>query len=141
MSTTTWKIDAAHSGVQFTVRHMVVAKVRGSFRRWSAQLLIDAAEVTRSSMEISIEAGSVDTGQAPRDEHLRSPDFLDTASAAHSAELRTARRSARRLRALLVATAVLLVVAIAAGSVSLVQRGEARDRARAAELTALRLLE
>ena len=64
-------------------------------------------------------------------------EFLETASAAHDAELRTARRSARRLRALLAATAVLLVVAIAAGSVSLVQRGEARDRARAAELTRL----
>jgi DNA-binding SARP family transcriptional activator/WD40 repeat protein len=64
-------------------------------------------------------------------------EFLETASAQHDAELRTARRSARRLRSLLVATAVLLVVAIAAGSLSLVQRGQARDRARAAELTRL----
>jgi DNA-binding SARP family transcriptional activator/WD40 repeat protein len=64
-------------------------------------------------------------------------DFLETASAEHDAELRTARRSTRRLRALLASVAVLLVVAIAAGSLSLVQRGEARDRARAAELTRL----
>src|SRR6185312_6250823 len=53
-------------------------------------------------------------------------DFLETATAAHDAELRSARRSARRLRALLAATAVLLVVAIAAGTLSVVQRGQAR---------------
>jgi DNA-binding SARP family transcriptional activator/WD40 repeat protein len=63
--------------------------------------------------------------------------FLETASAEHDAELRTARRSTRRLRALLSAVAVLLVVAIVAGSLALVQRGQARDRARAAELTRL----
>jgi DNA-binding SARP family transcriptional activator/WD40 repeat protein len=64
-------------------------------------------------------------------------DFLATASATHDAELRAARGRARRLRALLTATAVLLVVAIAAGSLFLVQRGEARDRARAEEMTRL----
>jgi polyisoprenoid-binding protein YceI len=77
MSTTTWKIDPAHSGVEFTVRHLVVAKVRGCFRRYSAKLVIDDADLVRSSVEVSIEAASVDTGEAQRDGHLRSPGFLD----------------------------------------------------------------
>jgi DNA-binding SARP family transcriptional activator/WD40 repeat protein len=73
----------------------------------------------------------------PREVNRRERDFLDTANIAHDAELRTARRTARRLRTLLAATAVLLVVAIAAGSLSLIQRSEARDRAQAAELAQL----
>ena len=77
MSANTWKIDEAHSGIHFTVRHMVVAKVHGQFRRWSAELPIDEADPTRSSATVTIEAGSVDTGNPQRDGHLRSPDFFD----------------------------------------------------------------
>jgi polyisoprenoid-binding protein YceI len=77
MSTATWRIDAAHSGVAFAVRHLVVAKVRGCFRRYDGRLVIDDGDLTRSSVKVSIETASVDTGNAQRDTNLRSPNFFD----------------------------------------------------------------
>jgi polyisoprenoid-binding protein YceI len=58
---------------------MVISKVRGHFTRWSATLTLDTAELTRSSVEVDIEAASIETGVADRDTHLRSADFLDVA--------------------------------------------------------------
>jgi polyisoprenoid-binding protein YceI len=77
MANTTWQVDGAHSTVGLTVRHMVISKVRGRFGRWSAKLALDSADLARSSVEVEIEAASIDTGVADRDAHLRSPDFLD----------------------------------------------------------------
>lgn len=74
---TRWQVDPAHSGIQFTIRHMVIAKVRGSFDRWTAALHLDEADLTRSSVEARIEAASIDTRNADRDNHLRGPDFFD----------------------------------------------------------------
>ena len=111
------------------LHHHLAASAAG----WEAEGR-DPAELYRGArLASALDWSTAHPGEANRLER----EFLDTASAAHDAELRTARRSARRLRALLAATAVLLVVAIAAGSLSLVQRGEARDRARAADLTRL----
>lgn len=76
MALETWQVDAAHSGVHFTVRHMVIAKVRGRFTRWTAKLQLDPADLSRSSVEVEIDAKSIDTGEPDRDTHLRSPDFL-----------------------------------------------------------------
>jgi polyisoprenoid-binding protein YceI len=72
-----WQVDAAHSAVNLTVRHMVISKVRGHFSKWNAKLALDTADLARSSVEVEIEAASIDTGVADRDAHLRSPDFLD----------------------------------------------------------------
>src|SRR5262245_26080451 len=72
-----WNIDAAHSGISFSVRHMVVSKVRGRFGKFSGRLDIDDGDLTRSVVEATIDASSIDTGTAQRDTHLRSPDFLD----------------------------------------------------------------
>lgn len=72
-----WQVDGAHSAVNLSVRHMVISKVRGRFTRWNAKLALDTADLSRSSVEVSIEAASIDTGVADRDTHLRSPDFLD----------------------------------------------------------------
>ena len=80
MTTTTnsdWNIDPVHSGINFSVRHMVVSKVRGRFTKYSGTLAIDDADLTRSTVEATIDAASIDTGTAQRDTHLRSPDFLD----------------------------------------------------------------
>jgi polyisoprenoid-binding protein YceI len=77
MTTATWNIDAAHSGIHFTVRHMVVARLHGQFRRWSAEIAIDETDLTRSSVGVTIEAASVDTGNAQRDADLRSGNFFD----------------------------------------------------------------
>jgi len=72
-----WNIDTVHSGINFSVRHMVVSKVRGRFTKYSGTLAIDDADLTRSVVEATIDASSIDTGTAQRDTHLRSPDFLD----------------------------------------------------------------
>jgi polyisoprenoid-binding protein YceI len=80
MTTTTnsgWNIDTVHSGINFSVRHMVVSKVRGRFTKYTGTLAIDDADLARSSVEATIDAASIDTGTAQRDTHLRSPDFLD----------------------------------------------------------------
>ncbi len=63
--------------MNLTVRHMVISKVRGRFTRWSARLALDTADLSRSAVEVEIEAASIETGVADRDTHLRSPDFLD----------------------------------------------------------------
>jgi len=79
MATNTWDIDVTHSAVQFHVRHMVISKVHGRFARWSGALQLDTADLTRSSVDVRIDAASVDTQVADRDAHLKSPDFLDVA--------------------------------------------------------------
>lgn len=72
----TWAIDGAHTVVGFTARHLMAAKVRGSFNTVNGT--IDIAENPEgSTVEVSIDAGSINTGAEDRDAHLRSPDFLD----------------------------------------------------------------
>lgn len=72
----TYVIDATHSGIEFVARHLMVAKVRGRFSAFSGTLQI--AEVPEeSSVEVTINAASIDTRDEQRDGHLRSPDFLD----------------------------------------------------------------
>jgi polyisoprenoid-binding protein YceI len=71
-----WGIDTAHSNIQFAARHMMISKVRGSFRDFSGTLVV-GEDPTDSALEVVIEAASIDTGDPTRDEHLRSPDFLD----------------------------------------------------------------
>jgi polyisoprenoid-binding protein YceI len=77
MANETWQVDGAHSAVSLTVRHMVISKVRGRFAKWSATLALDTADLARSSVDVELDAASIDTGVADRDAHLRSPDFLD----------------------------------------------------------------
>jgi polyisoprenoid-binding protein YceI len=79
MAQENWQIDGAHSAVNLAVRHMVISKVRGHFTKWNAKLQLDTTELTRSTVEVEIEAASIETGVADRDTHLRSPDFLDAA--------------------------------------------------------------
>ncbi|HXY69845.1 MAG TPA: YceI family protein [Gemmatimonadales bacterium] len=72
-----WAFDAVHSSVNFTVRHMVVSKVRGRFTKWDGTLAMDEKDPAGGSVEVSIDAGSVNTGVDQRDAHLRSGDFFD----------------------------------------------------------------
>src|SRR5215510_3666743 len=76
--TTQWNIDAAHSGVTFTIRHMVFTKVRGRFLKYSGTIALDD-DLASSSVAVTIDASSIDTGTPDRDNHLRSPDFFDVA--------------------------------------------------------------
>ncbi|AKU95015.1 hypothetical protein AKJ09_01679 [Labilithrix luteola] len=77
MGNNDWNIDTAHTAINFSVRHMVISKVRGRFAKYSGTIRLDDGDVTRSSVDVSIDASSIDTGVADRDTHLRSPDFFD----------------------------------------------------------------
>jgi polyisoprenoid-binding protein YceI len=72
-----WNLDTVHSGINFSVRHMVVSKVRGRFTRFSGNIALDESDLARSVVEATIDASSIDTGTAQRDDHLRSADFFD----------------------------------------------------------------
>ncbi|WP_433473507.1 YceI family protein [Spirillospora sp. CA-142024] len=74
----TWTIDPAHSGVGFTIRHLMVSKVRGRFGTFEGTI-VTGADVLDSSVTATIDLTSIDTGNAQRDEHVRSADFLDVA--------------------------------------------------------------
>jgi polyisoprenoid-binding protein YceI len=77
MTTTKWNIDGAHSGINFSIRHMVMSKVRGRFGRFTGAIDLDDADLTRSAIDVTIDAASIDTGTGQRDDHLRAPDFFD----------------------------------------------------------------
>lgn len=72
----TWDIDPAHSGVEFSVRHSMVATVRGRFNGFSGAVET-RNDLSGSTTEVTIDAASIDTGSEDRDNHLRSSDFLD----------------------------------------------------------------
>jgi len=75
----TFAVDASHSTVQFVARHMMVSKVRGSFGSYSGTITV-ADDPLQSSVQISIDPSTVDTGDEGRDGHLTSPDFFDVVS-------------------------------------------------------------
>ena len=73
-----WNIDPAHTSVEFSVKHLGIATVKGRFKKFSA--IAEASESGQlQRIEATIEAGSIDTGVDQRDDHLRSADFLDAA--------------------------------------------------------------
>jgi polyisoprenoid-binding protein YceI len=74
---TPWNIDSAHSGITFSIRHMVFSKVRGRFLSYTGAIQLDDDDLSRSWVEVTIRAASIDTGNAQRDTHLRSADFFD----------------------------------------------------------------
>ena len=72
-----WNIDAAHSSVGFSVRHLVVSKTTGNFKDFSGTVNFDAKKMAEGSAEWTIKVASIDTDDAKRDDHLRSADFFD----------------------------------------------------------------
>jgi polyisoprenoid-binding protein YceI len=77
---TQWQIDPAHSAAHFSVRHLMISNVRGEFTKLSGSALLNPADSAKSTVEITIEAASVNTREPQRDEHLRSADFFDVAN-------------------------------------------------------------
>ena len=77
MKTERWEIDSSHSSVHFSVRHLVIAKVRGLFARWSGTVHAPDGDFSKATVDVTIDASSIDTGVAQRDAHLKSPDFFD----------------------------------------------------------------
>jgi polyisoprenoid-binding protein YceI len=75
----TYQIDPAHTSIGFVVKHMVVTKVRGAFNDFAGTIVYDDKDITKSSVEVTINASSIDTKVEKRDNHLRSPDFFDVA--------------------------------------------------------------
>ena len=73
----TYDIDPSHSSAQFSVRHMMVTNVRGEFTKMSGTLTLDEKNLKNSKVEAVIDAKTINTREAKRDEHLRSPDFFD----------------------------------------------------------------
>jgi polyisoprenoid-binding protein YceI len=73
----TWTIDPLHSEVGFSVRHMMVSKVRGKFTKFAGEV-VTAENLADSKVTAEIDLASIDTGSEQRDGHLRSPDFFDT---------------------------------------------------------------
>lgn len=77
--TDAYAIDAVHSHIGFAVKHLTVSTTRGNFKNFSGTINLDPTDITKSSVEITIKADSIDTGNANRDTHLKSPDFFDVA--------------------------------------------------------------
>lgn len=71
-----YSIDEDHSHIGFTARHFGISKVRGEFEQFEAALAVDEENLAASSIELTIQAGSIDTGNERRDGHLKSDDFL-----------------------------------------------------------------
>lgn len=75
--TTTWKIDPAHSHIEFAVRHMMISTVKGRFTGVDGVVRIDEANPAAADVDVRIDTATIDTREAQRDAHLRSADFFD----------------------------------------------------------------
>jgi polyisoprenoid-binding protein YceI len=75
--TGTYDIDSTHSRIGFAAKHAMVTTVRGAFKEYSGEAHLDAENVANSSARIEIQAASIDTGNADRDQHVRNSDFLE----------------------------------------------------------------
>jgi polyisoprenoid-binding protein YceI len=78
-----WNFDLAHSSVGFWVRHLMISKVHGRFTKWTGEIAFDAEDPSKSSVEVQIDAASIDTQEAQRDGHLKSADFFDVEKFPH----------------------------------------------------------
>src|SRR5579859_5650286 len=76
----TWTLDKSHSEIQFTVRHMMISNVRGLFGSFDVKVDFDENDLSKASVEATIDANSINTRDEKRDGHLRSPDFFDVAN-------------------------------------------------------------
>ena len=77
IAVSTWNLDPAHSVAEFKVKHMMISNVKGQFTKLTGALKFDDQDITKSSVEASIDAASIHTGDAQRDAHLKSADFFD----------------------------------------------------------------
>jgi len=78
-ATSEWKIDPQHSSAQFSVRHMAISTVRGAFSKVNGAILLDDNDITKSTVDVTIDVSTVDTREPDRDKDLRSDKFFDVA--------------------------------------------------------------
>ena len=74
-----WSLDSSHTQTSFTVKHLMISTVRGEFAKTTGKVVLDAADITKSTVEATIDVASVNTREEKRDGHLKSPDFFDVA--------------------------------------------------------------
>jgi polyisoprenoid-binding protein YceI len=74
---TTWTIDPRHSAARFAVRHLTISTVHGEFHNVKGAIIVDDSDITKSTVDVTIDATTVDTQEPDRDKHLKSPDFFD----------------------------------------------------------------
>jgi polyisoprenoid-binding protein YceI len=79
MTTKTWQLDQAHTNVEFAVKHLMIATVRGRFGNVAGTIEVDETNPLSAKVDVTIDPASIDTRQEQRDAHLRSPDFFDVA--------------------------------------------------------------
>ncbi|MDB5084692.1 MAG: YceI-like protein [Bacilli bacterium] len=77
MAKSKWTVDFTHSSIDFTIKHMMIAKVRGTFNTYEADIEADPEDLTSASIQVTVDLSSIDTRNADRDTHLRSSDFFD----------------------------------------------------------------
>ncbi|GAA1381187.1 YceI family protein [Peribacillus frigoritolerans] len=77
MTNTKWIVDPTHSTIEFSVKHMMIAKVKGSFNKFEASILANPSDLTTAEIDFTVDVASIDTRNADRDNHLRSADFFD----------------------------------------------------------------
>jgi polyisoprenoid-binding protein YceI len=77
MAADRWNIDPAHTNVEFSVRHLMISTVKGRFADIAGYVVADESDLSSVTVDVTIQAASIDTRQPDRDAHLRSPDFLD----------------------------------------------------------------
>ena len=78
-ATSEWKIDPQHTSAQFSVRHMAISTVRGAFSKVTGTILLDNSDITKSTVDVTIDVSTVDTREPDRDKDLRSDKFFDVA--------------------------------------------------------------
>ena len=78
-ATDTWNIDSAHTQTGFSVKHFMISNVRGDFDKTEGKVVIDDADLTKSTVEATIDVTTISTRDAKRDAHLKSPEFFDVA--------------------------------------------------------------
>jgi polyisoprenoid-binding protein YceI len=78
-ASSTWTVDPAHTEAGFAVKHLVISTVRGDFNKLGGTVVLDEGDVTKSTVEVTIDAASIDTRIEKRDTHLKSADFFDVA--------------------------------------------------------------
>ncbi len=72
-----WQVDPAHTQINFSVRHMMISRVRGQFEKFSGSVALDEANPANTRVDFQIETASINTREPQRDGHLRSPDFFN----------------------------------------------------------------
>lgn len=77
MAVSKWTLDKAHSEIEFSIRHMMISRVKGEFREFDAEIQADPADLTTANIKFTIDVSSIDTGNEDRDNHLRTADFFD----------------------------------------------------------------